>query len=93
MRDLIPQELLGRCYIRRLGTMTATIVIVGLAGSFFVSRWQGFAPVDQAIYAYSLLLIALQYGPGDNQGPDTVHLTVIGADGQLQPATGITSSP
>ena len=57
MRDLIPQELLGRCYIRRLGTVTATIVIVGLAGSFFVSWWQGFAPADQAIYAYSLLLI------------------------------------
>ncbi|MCY3690775.1 MAG: MFS transporter [Chloroflexota bacterium] len=58
MRDLIPQELLGRFFSRRLGTMTATIVIVGLAGSFFVSWWQSFAPPDQAIYAYSFLLLA-----------------------------------
>ena len=57
MRDLIPQELLGRFFSRRLGTMTATMVIVGLAGSFFVSWWQDFAPPDQAIYAYSLLLV------------------------------------
>ncbi len=58
MRDLIPPELLGRFYSRRLGTMTATVVIVGLAGSFFVGWWQGFAPPEQAIYAYSFLLIA-----------------------------------
>ena len=37
--------------------------------------------------------LTLQYGPGDNQGSDEVHLTVIGADGQLHPATGFTSSP
>lgn len=36
--------------------------------------------------------LTLQFGPGDNQGSDEVHLTVIGADGQLQPATGFTSS-
>ncbi len=37
--------------------------------------------------------LTLQFGPGDNQGSDEVHLTVIGADGQLQPATSISSSP
>ena len=56
MRDLIPPELLGRFFSRRLGTMTAVIVLVGLAGSFFVQWWQDFAPPDQAIYAYSFLL-------------------------------------
>ena len=57
MRDLIPQELLGRFYSRRLGTMTATVVIVGLAGSFFVSWWQSIASPEQGIYAYSFLLV------------------------------------
>ncbi len=37
--------------------------------------------------------LTLQFGPGDNQGSDEVHLTVIGADGQLKPAASITSSP
>ena len=36
--------------------------------------------------------LTLQYGPGDNQGSDAVHLTVIGADGQLQTASSITSA-
>ncbi|MCE2502197.1 MAG: MFS transporter [Dehalococcoidia bacterium] len=57
MRDLIPQDLLGRFFSRRLGTMTATVVIVGLAGSFFVWWWQDFAAPEQAIYAYSFLLL------------------------------------
>ena len=37
--------------------------------------------------------LTLQYGPGDNQGSDAVHLTVIGSNGQLQSATSITSAP
>ena len=37
--------------------------------------------------------LTLQFGPGDNQGSDEVHLTVIGADGQLRPADSIASSP
>ena len=57
MRDLIPPELLGRFFSRRLGTMTAVVVLVGLAGSFFVQWWQDFAPPDQAIYAYSFLIL------------------------------------
>lgn len=37
--------------------------------------------------------ITLQYGPGDNQGSDDVHLTVINASGQLESATSIASTP
>ena len=58
MRDLIPRELVGRFYSRRLGAMTATMVIIGLGGSFFVWWWQDFAPPEQGIYAYSFLLCA-----------------------------------
>ncbi len=37
--------------------------------------------------------LTLQYGPGDNQGSDAVHLTVIDANGQYQAATSIASAP
>ena len=37
--------------------------------------------------------LQLQYGSGDNQGSDDVFLTVIGADGQYETVTSITSAP
>ena len=37
--------------------------------------------------------LQLQYGSGDNQGSNDVHLTVIGADGQYQTVTSIASAP
>ena len=33
--------------------------------------------------------MALQYGPGDNQGSDAVYLTVIGADGKYQQVSNL----
>ena len=57
MRDLVPQELLGSYYSRRLALMTVTVAIVGLGGSFFVRWWQDWAAPGDAIFAYSFLLI------------------------------------
>ena len=57
MRDLVPQNMLGRFYSTRLAMMTVAVVLVGLGGSFFVAWWQGMAPPDQAIFAYSFLLL------------------------------------
>ena len=57
MRDLIPQEFLGRFYSRRFAMMTAAMAIVGLGGSFFVRWWQGHAAPGNEIYAYSFLLM------------------------------------
>ena len=37
--------------------------------------------------------LRLQYGSGDNQGSNDVFLTVIGADGQYETVTSITSAP
>lgn len=56
MRDLVPQNMLGRFYSARLTMMTVAVVLVGLGGSLFVTWWQGTAPPDQAIFAYSFLL-------------------------------------
>ena len=57
MRDLVPRELLGRYYSRRLALMTIAAAVVGLGGSFFVRWWQNWAPPEDAIFAYSFLLI------------------------------------
>ena len=57
MRDLVPQEILGRYYSRRLALMTIAMAVTGLGGSFFVRWWQSWAAPDDAIFAYSLLLI------------------------------------
>ena len=57
MRDLVPQEFLGRFYSRRFAMMTVAMAVVGLGGSFFVRWWQGHAPTEDGIYAYSYLLI------------------------------------
>ena len=57
MRDLVPRELLGSYYSRRLALMTIAAAIVGLGGSFFVRWWQSWAAPEDAIFAYSFLLI------------------------------------
>ncbi len=57
MRDLVPREMLGRFYSTRMALMTVAVVLVGLGGSFFVSWWQGFAPPDRSIFAYSILML------------------------------------
>ena len=44
-----------------------------------------FLKVTQSARAFDVDDITLQYGPGDNQGSDTVYLTVLGADGQYDP--------
>lgn len=57
MRDLVPREILGSYFSRRMAIVTVAMVIVGLGGSFFVNWWQNSAPPENAIWAYSFLLI------------------------------------
>ena len=57
MRDLVPQSMLGRYFGRRQAMVTTAVVIVGLAGSFFVQWWQGAVAPENEIYAYSLLIM------------------------------------
>ena len=64
MRDLVPRNVLGSYYGRRLALMTGTVAVVGLGGSFFVAWWESASSSDDAILAYSILLIggALTFG-------------------------------
>lgn len=57
VRDLVPQNVLGRYYSRRFSMLTMSIAVAGLGGSFFVYWWQGAAPPENDIYAYSFLLV------------------------------------
>jgi len=57
MRDLIPEQSLGRFFARRLMLMTILGVALSLAGAAFVDQWAGWFP-DRRVYAYSLLLVA-----------------------------------
>ena len=58
MRDLVPRDILGRYYGRRLAIITIAVAAVGLGGSFFVDWWEGQSSPENAILAYSFLLIA-----------------------------------
>ena len=64
MRDLVPQNALGSYYGRRLATVTGAVVVVGIGGSFFVRWWESASSSEDAILAYSILLIggALTFG-------------------------------
>ena len=64
MRDLVPQDVLGSYYARRLAVITVSMAVVGLGGSFFVRWWQGASAPEEAVFAYSFLLIggALTFG-------------------------------
>ena len=57
MRDLVPQEILGSYYGRRLAIITGVVAVVGLSSSFFVRWWESTSSPEDAVLAYSLLLM------------------------------------
>ena len=64
MRDLVPHQVLGAYYGRRLAAITIVVSVVSLAGSMFVLAWQEWAPPEREVWAYSFLFIggALTFG-------------------------------
>ena len=57
MRDLVPQNILGSYYGRRLALITASLAVIGVGGSYFVRWWEGVSSPEHSIYAFSFLLI------------------------------------
>lgn len=57
MRDLVPQSTLGSYYGRRLAVITGVVAVVGLGSSFFVQWWKSTSSPEDAVLAYSFLLI------------------------------------
>ncbi|MDE2766088.1 MAG: MFS transporter [Chloroflexota bacterium] len=64
MRDLVPHQILGDYYGRRLAAITIVVSVVSLAGSMFVLAWQTWAPAERETWAFSFLFIggALTFG-------------------------------
>ena len=57
MHDLVPQQLLGGYYGRRLAASTAMLAVLGLGASFFINWWEGQAPSGQEAFGYSFFFI------------------------------------
>ncbi len=64
MRDLVPRRVLGSYHGRRLAVVTGAVAVVSIGGSLFVRQWEGAARPEDAIFAYTILLIggALTFG-------------------------------
>ena len=86
-----PQETPG--FISLEGYIAGRLAIARLQACGINLSRQCFLDVLSSPTTVPIDNLTLQYGPGDNQGSDAVHLTVIGSDGQLQAATSITSTP
>jgi MFS family permease len=57
MRDLIPQQILGMFFSRRLAWATLAAAIFGLSAAFFVDYWSDRNAAEDEIYAYTLVLL------------------------------------
>jgi MFS family permease len=57
IRDLIPQEVLGRSFSRRLMLSTMVAVVFSLGAALFVDFWQGKKTGYESIFGYSYVLL------------------------------------
>ena len=57
IRDLVPQQIMGRFYSRRLALATIAAVAFSLAAAFFVDYWKGQATAENAILGYTFALL------------------------------------
>jgi len=57
IRDLIPQEVLGRIFSKRLMLSTMTAVVFSLGAAFFVDFWQAQTTGYRGIFGYSYVLL------------------------------------
>lgn len=57
IRDLVPQELLGRFFSSRLALSTAVASAFGLGAAFFVDYWSGQAAAGSAILGYTYVML------------------------------------
>lgn len=58
IRDLVPQQILGSFFGRRLALATAASIVFGLAGAFFIDFWQDRSSAADSIFGYTYVLIA-----------------------------------
>jgi len=57
IRDLIPQNILGRFSARRMAMAMAVGIVFGLGAAFFVDFWRDQTGSEQAVYGYTYALL------------------------------------
>lgn len=57
IRDIVPQQILGRFFARRLALATAAAGVFGLGGAFFVDAWRGRASAEDGVFGYTIVLL------------------------------------
>ena len=58
LRDLIPSNILGGFFSRRLSLGTSGAIVFGLGASFFVDFWNTQNPGDAGVYGYTIAMLA-----------------------------------
>ncbi len=58
LRDLVPSNLLGNFFSRRLTLATSAAIVFGLGASFFVDFWNSQNPGDADVYGYTIAMLA-----------------------------------
>jgi len=57
VRDLVPQQILGRFFSRRMALAGAVGAVFSLGAAFFVDYWSGVTSVDNRILSYTFVLL------------------------------------
>ena len=56
-RDLVPQQLLGRYFSRRMMLINVVTVTFGIGGAFFIDYWRGQSSPEDVVYGYTLAFL------------------------------------
>ena len=57
IRDLVPQNILGRFFSKRLAFATFSGIVFSLGAAFFIDYWRGQIPGESAIFGYTYVLL------------------------------------
>ncbi|HEX75729.1 MAG TPA: MFS transporter [Dehalococcoidia bacterium] len=57
LRDLVPREILGHVFSRRLALATIVAVVFSLAAAFFVDYWRAHASGENAVFGYTIAFL------------------------------------
>ena len=58
LRDLVPSNVLGGFFSRRLTFATVASIVFGLGASFFIDFWNTQNPGDAGVYGYTIAMLA-----------------------------------
>ncbi len=57
LRDLVPQEILGRVFSRRLALATIVAIAFSLTAAYFVDYWRAHVPSENAVLGYTIAFL------------------------------------